>query len=82
MSEGKIKKPAVIERWGIPRHAEGVKCDCGGYADRVEPTHKEKLKYDWCGRYALSGWNCCAGAYKCNVCGARIVGGFKAPEME
>ena len=24
--------------WFIPRDAEGMKCECGGYADSVEPS--------------------------------------------
>lgn len=76
-----ITEPKVIIRHSIPRHADGVKCDCGGYADATEPTHEEKLKYDWCGRYKIFGRACCAAAYICNVCKARIVGGFQAPDM-
>lgn len=66
--------------WGIPRDAEGMKCECGGYADPAEPSHEEKLRFD-CGRYSIGGNNCCAVAFKCAICNRRIVGKLAAPDF-
>jgi hypothetical protein len=66
----------TIERFDIDRDAEGIKCDCGGYAEKVECTREEIAKYN-CGR----PWNCCARAFVCAVCGERIVGTAEAPDM-
>jgi hypothetical protein len=79
----------IEERYGMERGADGVKCKCGGYADLVDTTHEENMKYD-CGRYQMhyrmtgapSAWSCCARAFKCAVCGTRIVGTQAAPEMD
>lgn len=72
--------PGATIFWFIPRDAEGMKCECGGYADSVEPTHEEKLRFD-CGRYEMGGRNCCAVAFKCAVCSHRIVGKLAAPDF-
>ncbi len=83
------KRAGKIEvRYGMERGAEGIKCKCGGYADRVETTHEERMEYD-CGRYQMlyrmrgdpSGFSCCAVAFKCAVCKMRIVGSQAAPDM-
>jgi hypothetical protein len=84
-----LKAEVVVEKYGMERDADGIKCSCGGYADKVETTHEENMKYD-CGRYqmsyAMSGkkvrWSCCAAAFKCAVCGTRIVGRQAAPDMD
>lgn len=70
-------RPPVQIRYGIERAAEGIKCDCGGYAERVKCTREELRAYN-CGR----SWECCARAFVCCVCGVRIVGAAEAPEME
>jgi hypothetical protein len=83
-----MAKVAALDRWA-PRGADGIKCKCGGYAERVETTHAENMKYD-CGRYQMmyrmtgrkSGYACCAVAFKCAVCGTRLVGSQAAPEMD
>lgn len=77
-------KSKVEVRYGTERGAEGIKCKCGGYAESTPTTHAEAMKYD-CGRYQMfgsrSGHSCCAVAFKCAVCGTRIVGTQAAPEM-
>lgn len=79
------KKSKLEVRYGTERGAEGVKCKCGGYAERVPTTHAEAMEYD-CGRYEMfggqSGHSCCAVAFECAVCGCRIVGTQQAPEMD
>lgn len=72
--------PGATIFWFIPRGAEGMKCECGGYADSVEPSHEEKLRFD-CGLYAMGLYNCCAAAFVCAVCSRRIVGKFAAPDF-
>lgn len=84
----KVATKAVEERYGMERGADGIKCSCGGYAECVPTTHAENMKYD-CGRYQMmfqmtgkkSGYSCCARAFKCAVCGKRIVGTQAAPDM-
>ena len=71
-----------IVRHGIKRHAEGVKCDCGGYADRVDTTESERIEFDACGRYRSFKYECCSCAFVCAVCHRRIVGTMSPPEME
>lgn len=63
--------------YGIERDAKGIKCNCGGYADRVPCTPEEIREYG-CGR----GYECCARAFICCICGARIVGRAEAPDMD
>lgn len=83
------KKPKVEVRHFMTRGADGVKCQCGGFADPVDTTHEENMAYD-CGRYQMlfrmhrtkGGYCCCARAFKCGVCGMRIVGTQAAPEMD
>jgi hypothetical protein len=58
------------------READGIECECGGYAQRVDCTKKELQEYN-CGRY----WECCARAFVCKMCGKRIVGQAEAPEV-
>lgn len=62
---------------GIERDAEGIKCECGGYAERVEPTNEEMKKHG-CGRMR----GCCSRAFVCCICGKRIVGSALSPEIE
>ncbi len=58
----------------VDRGESGVKCECGGYAERVELTPEEKRKYD-----CSSG--CCGRAFVCVLCGNRYVGSAESPEM-
>jgi hypothetical protein len=62
---------------GIDRGAKGIQCPCGGYAARVDCTKDELSKYN-CGR----SYECCARAFVCAICSARLVGVADAPEME
>ena len=64
-------------QWNFPRDAEGVKCQCGGYAERVRCTPEEFDRYN-CGRI----YECCARAFVCQICGNRIVGRAEAPDMD
>ena len=66
----------IIERFGMSRNADGIKCECGGYADSADVTDAEERRYG-CGRPG-----CCSRAFVCAKCGARIVGTAEAPEME
>jgi hypothetical protein len=61
----------------VSRETEGIKCFCGGYAERVNTTLEERKKYG-CGR----SWECCARAFVCCLCNIRLVGSAEAPEME
>lgn len=64
-----------LKEW-IRRAHDGIKCDCGGYAEKAEATEEEEEKYG-CGRQG-----CCSRAFVCAVCGTRWVGSAEAPEME
>lgn len=66
----------VTVKYGIESDAEGLKCECGGYAERVDCTPEELEEYN-CGR----PYECCGRAFVCCICGKRIVGSAKAPEM-
>lgn len=59
------------------RGQQGIKCSCGGYAERVDTTDEERKKYG-CGR----SWSCCDVAFVCGLCKTRWVGKQPAPEME
>lgn len=58
------------------RRAPGIRCACGGFASRVDPTTDEDKEHG-CGR---SG--CCTRAYVCGLCQTRYAGAAEAPEME
>jgi hypothetical protein len=60
----------------LPRETTGAPCVCGGYADEVETTNDEE------GRYGCGRTGCCLGAFKCRMCGKRLLALFPAPEME
>lgn len=60
----------------FPRGTTAVPCACGGYADKVDATDDEDDRYG-CGRLG-----CCLGAFKCRLCGKRLLARFPAPEME
>ena len=64
--------------YSINRDANGIQCECGGYAARVACTPEEIAGENNCGRQ----WECCARAFVCALCGKRIVGKAEAPEME
>lgn len=71
---------AELVGWSLPRDAEAVPCTCNGYADRVECTAAECREFG-CGR-DRPGWECCARAFRCRLCGKRFVGSAEAPEMD
>jgi hypothetical protein len=61
----------------VDRDAEAIPCDtCQGYADRV-PCTKEEIKGQSCQR----PYECCIRAFKCRLCGKRMVRDAEAPEM-
>lgn len=65
----------------IPRDAQAIKCACGGYAEQAPCTRAEVQLYD-CSTGRLFERACCARAFMCCICGARIAGKAEAPEME
>lgn len=68
--------------WWIPRGAEGIKCSCGGYADRVYESFTKADYVDFgCGR-DRPGFTCCVRAFVCSICNKRTVGKAEPPEME
>ena len=60
----------------LPRGSTGAPCVCNGYADEVDTT-PEEFKLYGCGRMY-----CCCGAFKCRVCGKRLIARFLSPEMD
>lgn len=62
----------------VGRDVEAVKCDCGGYAERVDCTPDEVRSEYNCGR----SHECCCRAFVCCVCKKRILRKAEAPEME
>ena len=60
----------------LPRGSNGAPCVCNGYADEVDTT-PEEFKLYGCGRMY-----CCCGAFKCRLCGKRLIARFPAPEMD
>ncbi len=60
----------------LPRGTTGAPCVCGGYADEVDATEDEE------GRYGCGRPRCCMGAFKCRLCGKRLLARFPAPEMD
>jgi len=63
--------------YDIDRSAKAIKCECGGYAERVDCTMEELKEFN-CGR----PFECCARAFVCSICGKRIVGEAEAPDMD
>jgi len=68
------------------RDAEGIKCKCGGYAERVIATWEERENHG-CGRETMfddkDNLNiydeCCVRAFICCLCGKRYAGCAIAP---
>ncbi len=60
----------------LARGSTGAPCVCGGYADEVDATDDEE------GRYGCGRMGCCLGAFKCRLCGKRLLAKFPAPEMD
>ena len=65
---------------GVERNAYGIECECGGYAARVNCTEEEINKFG-CG-HESTGYECCARAFVCKICGKRHAGYARAPEIE
>ncbi len=61
----------------VERDADAIKCECGGYAEQVEPTTEEMREYG-CGRMI----GCCSRAFICALCNKRTAARAVAPEME
>ena len=61
----------------LERRTEAIKCECGGYAERVKCTPEEIKQYN-CGRT----YECCSRAFVCCMCGTRWVGAAEAPEAD
>ena len=61
---------------GVARGAEGIECECGGYAKRVDCTPAEIEKYG-CGR----SYECCSRAFVCALCKTRILMTADAPDL-
>jgi hypothetical protein len=65
----------------VLRDAEGVKCDCGGFAERDPRMTREEIGDRGCGRDGPD-YQCCARAFVCVLCGTRWLGTAEAPEMD
>lgn len=64
---------------GIPRDANGVPCECKGFAGvSDDPATPQELKDYGCGR----SYKCCTAVFRCIQCGARVVAALDSPEME
>lgn len=63
----------------VSRQADGIPCECGGYADRVDCTPEEMEEYN-CSEW--KSWECCARAFLCRICKKRLVGRAEAPDMD
>lgn len=66
--------------YGAPREAEAIECKCGGYAASVDANAEECAEFG-CGRDRPGGYQCCARAFVCKVCGARYSGSAEAPDI-
>lgn len=63
----------------IERGQSAIKCQCGGFCDRVDCLENECHKFG-CGR-DMPGRECCAVAFVCCKCATRYAGAQPAPEM-
>lgn len=61
----------------LERNIESIKCECGGFAQRVTCT-PEEVATQGCGR----SWECCIAAFVCCLCNKRTVRNLHSPEME
>ena len=60
----------------LPRGTTAAPCVCGGYAEKVTTSDDEERDFG-CWRYG-----CCCAAFKCRLCGNRLVARLHAPEMD
>jgi hypothetical protein len=65
----------------LERDDDGIKCKCGGYAERDHKMTAEELRGRTCGR-DTEIYQCCARAFVCAVCGTRWLGMAPAPDMD
>jgi hypothetical protein len=70
-----------MQLYGIDRDAEGIPCECGGYADRDAKMTAEEISGRSCGRDTPS-YQCCSRAFVCRVCKKRWLGMAAAPDMD
>jgi hypothetical protein len=70
-------REALEKGFVLERGARAIKCECGGYAERVQTTAEERAEYG-CGRTI----SCCDVAFVCSICKTRWVGSQPAPEGE
>lgn len=78
LSEWELRRGKTIKFLGVAERANvAIRCDCGGYAARVDTTPEEYARYGCAGHRG-----CCDRAFVCAVCSARIVGRALAPDGE
>lgn len=65
----------------IARGAEGIPCECGGYADRDNRMTAEEIRGRGCGR-DREDHQCCARAFVCRLCKMRWLGSADSPDMD
>lgn len=66
----------------LRRDAEAIKCECGGYAERVVTTPEENLQYGCHRDRPPFNFACCARAFVCCICKKRTGATADAPEMD
>lgn len=67
--------------FSVNRDAEGIPCECGGYADRDSKMTAEEIYGRTCGRDTET-YQCCARAFVCRACKTRWLATAEAPEMD
>lgn len=65
----------------VSRNADGIACECGGYADRDFKMTAKELHGRTCGRDS-EDYQCCARAFVCRICKTRLLGSASAPECD
>jgi len=73
----KMGQKVVKLKKTLERDTKALPCPiCNGFCDIVPMTQKEIKKHD-CGK----GHQCCSQAFKCRLCGIKIIVGLEAPDM-
>lgn len=62
----------------VQRRVDGIRCECGGYAERDHKMTQKEIEGRSCGRDTPT-YQCCSRAFVCAVCGTRWLGTAKAP---